>query len=77
MANTLIKGFVCSRRTHAIYQPAIGACYEHMEYAAKELISARDPWSGWLYYDVGCAVLEHFAKYAELGWEEEGEEPHI
>ena len=70
MANTLIKGFVRSRRTHAIYQPAIGACHEHMEYAAKELISARDPWSGWVYYDAGCAVLEHFAKCADLGWEE-------
>lgn len=77
MANTLIKGFVCSRRTHAIYQPAIGACYEHMEYAAKELISARDPWSGWVYYDAGCAVLEHFAKYAELGWEQDADAPHI
>ena len=69
MANTLIKGFVDSRRTHAIYQPAIGACYEHMEYASKELLSMRDPWSGWIYYDAGCAVLEHFAKFANLGWE--------
>ena len=69
MANTLIKGFVESRRTHAIYQPAIGSCYEHMEYASKELISARDPWSGWIYYDAGCAVLDHFARFAKLGWE--------
>ncbi|KFI50317.1 hypothetical protein [Bifidobacterium biavatii] len=69
MANTLIKGFVESRRTAAIYQPAIGSCYEHMEYASKELISARDPWSGWIYYDAGCAALEHFARFANLGWE--------
>ncbi|OZG66488.1 family 16 glycoside hydrolase [Bifidobacterium eulemuris] len=69
MANTLIKGFVESRRTHAIYQPAIGACYEHMEYAAKELVSARDPWSGWIYYDAGCAALGHFARFSKLGWE--------
>ncbi|MBT1180705.1 hypothetical protein JS531_01670 [Bifidobacterium sp. CP2] len=68
MANTLIKGFVESRRTHAIYQPAIGSCYENMEYASKELISARDPWSGWMYYDAGCAVLEHFTKFAKLGF---------
>lgn len=68
MANTLIKGFVESRRTLAIYQPALGACHEHMEYASKELISMRDPWSGWIYYDAGCAVLEHFAKFANLGW---------
>ncbi|OZG66589.1 hypothetical protein BHAP_0117 [Bifidobacterium hapali] len=69
MANTLIKGFVKSRRTAALYQPAIGSCYEHMEYASKELISARDPWSGWMYYDAGCVVLEHFARFANLGWQ--------
>ena len=68
MANTLIKGFVESRRTCALYQPAIGSFYENMEYSYKELISARDPWSGWIYYDAGCAVLEHFAKFANLGW---------
>lgn len=69
MANTIIKGFVESRRTCTIYQPAIGSCYDHMEYASKELISARDPWSGWIYYDAGCAVLAHFASFADLGWE--------
>ncbi|WP_169171722.1 family 16 glycoside hydrolase [Bifidobacterium oedipodis] len=70
MANTLIKGFVESRRTLAIYQPALGACHEHMEYASKELVSMRDPWSGWMYYDAGCAILEHFAKFARLGWDD-------
>ncbi|MBT1173772.1 hypothetical protein JS528_10570 [Bifidobacterium sp. MA2] len=73
MANTLIKGFVESRRTHAIYQPAIGSCYENMEYASKELISARDPWSGWIYYDAGCAVLEHFTRFAKLGFPRPGD----
>ena len=68
MANTIIKGFVTSRRTHVIYQPAIGSCAEHLEYASKELISARDPWSGWMYFDAGCAALEHFCKFAKLGW---------
>ncbi|NMN00180.1 hypothetical protein G1C96_0757 [Bifidobacterium sp. DSM 109958] len=68
MGNTLIKGFVESRRTCALYQPAIGSFYENMEYSYKELISARDPWSGWIYYDAGCAVLEHFARFANLGW---------
>ena len=69
MGNTLIKGFVDSRRTCALYQPAIGAFYENMEYSYKELISARDPWSGWIYYDAGCAVLQHFSSFANLGWE--------
>lgn len=28
MGNTFIKGFVKSRRTHGVYQPAIGSFYE-------------------------------------------------
>ncbi|MBT1178062.1 DUF1080 domain-containing protein [Bifidobacterium callimiconis] len=70
MGNTIIKGFVQSRRTNAIYQPAIGSFYEGLEYSHKELISARDPWSGWVYYDAGLAVLEHFCRFADLGYGE-------
>ena len=43
MGNTIIKGFVNSRRTHFIYQPAIGSFYEGGQYSFKELLSARDP----------------------------------
>lgn len=69
MANTLVKGFVNSRRTHFIYQPAIGSFYEGGQYSFKELLSARDPWSGWIHYDVGLAVLQHFSSFAVTGWE--------
>ncbi|WP_353889869.1 hypothetical protein, partial [uncultured Bifidobacterium sp.] len=47
----------------------MGACYGHLQYAAKELVSMRAPWSGWIYYDAGCAALAHFASFARLGWE--------
>ena len=57
MGNTIIKGFVNSRRTHFIYQPAIGSFYEGGQYSFKELLSARDPWSGWMHYDAGLDVL--------------------
>ena len=69
MANTIIKGFVNSRRTHFIYQPAIGSFYEGGQYSFKELISARDPWSGWIHYDAGLVVLQHFSSFAKIGWE--------
>lgn len=69
MGNTIIKGFVNSRRTHFIYQPAIGSFYEGGQYSFKELISARDPWSGWIHYDAGLQVLRHFAWFAKTGWE--------
>lgn len=71
MGNTFIKGFVKSRRSHVIYQPAIGAFYEGGQYSFKELVSARDPWSGWMHYDAGLLVLAHLSKFAKTGWENE------
>ena len=69
MGNTIIKGFSDSRRTHFIYQPAIGSFYEGGQYSFKELISARDPWSGWIHYDAGLDILRHFSWFAKTGWE--------
>ncbi|WP_342478582.1 S-layer homology domain-containing protein [Paenibacillus sp. FSL H7-0350] len=71
MGNTIIKGFVNSRRTHFIYQPAIGSFYEGGQYSFKELLSARDPWSGFIHYDAGLLVLKHFGGFAKTGWENE------
>lgn len=71
MGNTFIKGFVESRRSHVIYQPAIGSFYEGGQYSFKELVSARDPWSGWMHYDAGLLVLAHLSKFAVTGWENE------
>ena len=68
MGNTVIKGFVNSRRTHFIYQPAIGSFYEGGQYSFKELLSARDPWSGWIHFDAGLDVLRHFSWFAKTGW---------
>lgn len=69
MGNTIIKGFVNSRRTHVVYQPAIGSFYEGGQYSFKELLSARDPWSGWVHYDVGLLILRHFSWFSKTGWE--------
>jgi hypothetical protein len=69
MGNTIIKGFVNSRRTHFIYQPAIGSFYEGGQYSFKELLSARDPWSGFIHYDAGIDILRHFSWFAKTGFE--------
>ncbi|HKO47322.1 MAG TPA: hypothetical protein VJV79_06345 [Polyangiaceae bacterium] len=69
MGNTIIKGFVNSRRTHFIYQPAVGSFYEGGQFSFKELLSARDPWSGWIHYDAGLQILRHFSWFAKTGWE--------
>ncbi len=69
MANWVTTGFTASRRTLNIFQPAIGSFYDGFQYSSKELVNARDPWSGWIYYDGGLAVLEQFTQFATLGWE--------
>ena len=70
MSNWVTTGFAKSRRTLNIFQPAIGSFYDGFQYSSKELVSARDPWSGWTYYDGGLSALEHYTQFATLGWED-------
>ena len=73
LMDSFITAFRSSRRTHYVFQPAIGSFYEGIQYGHKELLSARDPWSGYIHYDLALHMLEHFAKFAKLGWENEDE----
>src|SRR5699024_6738567 len=59
-----------SRRSHYIFQPAIGSFYEGIQYAHKELLSARDPWSGYIHYDPALQMIAHFSRFAVTGWED-------
>ncbi len=74
LMDSFITAFDSSRRTHYMFQPAIGAFYEGIQYGHKELLSARDPWSGYIHYDPALYMLEHFAKFAKTGWEDSNPE---
>lgn len=69
LSDSFISAFQWSRRTHYMFQPAIGSFYEGIQYGHKELLSARDPWSGYIHYDPVLYMLSHFAKFAKTGWE--------
>ncbi|MFC9913320.1 GH59 galactosidase [Streptomyces sp. NPDC127197] len=69
LANRSVKSYANSKRTHYIFQPAIGSFYEGAQYSHKELVSARDPWSGHLHYDAAVHVMQHFTQFAKTGWE--------
>ncbi|MEV0636157.1 GH59 galactosidase [Streptomyces sp. NPDC050619] len=69
LANRSVKSYANSKRTHYIFQPAIGSFYEGAQYSHKELVSARDPWSGYLHYDAALYVMQHFTQFAKTGWE--------
>ncbi|MFI0088267.1 GH59 galactosidase [Streptomyces bobili] len=71
VANRLVKSYANSKRTHYIFQPAIGSFYEGAQYSHKELVSARDPWSGYLHYDAALYVMQQFTQFARTGWENE------
>ena len=69
LADNFVKSFVYSRKTHYIFQPAIGSFYEGAQYDHKEILSAREPWAGYVHYDPVIYMLEHFSKFAVTGWE--------
>ncbi len=71
LADNLIASYIYSRKTHYIFQPAVGSFYEGAQYDHKELISAREPWAGYIHYDPSIYMLWHFAKFAKTGWENE------
>ncbi len=71
LADNVISSFIYSRKSHYIFQPASGSFYEGAQYDHKELVSARDPWSGYIHYDPAIYMMEHFTKFAKTGWENE------
>ena len=69
LADNFIASFIYSRKTHYIFQPAIGSFYEGAQYDHKELLSAREPWAGYIHYDPSLYILQHFTKFSKNGWE--------
>ncbi|MBO5303221.1 MAG: FIVAR domain-containing protein [Lachnospiraceae bacterium] len=74
LMDSIITGASSARHTHYIFQPAIGSFYEGLSFGHKELLSACDPWSGYIHYDPALYMLEHFAKFAKTGWEDSNPE---
>lgn len=70
LMDSIPNAFMASRRTHYVFQPAIGSFYEGIQYGHKELLSARDPWSGYIHYDPALQMLAHFSRFAVTGWED-------
>ncbi len=69
LVDNVIASFVYSRKSHYIFQPAIGSFYEGAQYDHKEIMSAREPWAGYVHYDPVIYMLQHFTKFAKTGWE--------
>lgn len=63
-----LNAFVFGNMTHYVFQPAIGAFYDGLQYAHKDLVSAREPWAGYMRYDEGLYMTAHFTQFSKAGW---------
>lgn len=68
IAGRFIAMYTQGKRTHYMYQPAVSAFYSGAPYSSKEIIAARDPWSGYYAPDVGINTTMHFTQFAAKDW---------
>lgn len=68
MADGFLNSFVFNRMTHYVFQPAVGAFYDGLQYAHKDLVSAREPWAGYVRYDEALYLTAHFTQFSQAGW---------
>ncbi|WP_139995185.1 S-layer homology domain-containing protein [Paenibacillus paridis] len=68
VAGRFIGMYTQGKRTHYMFQPAVSAFYNGAPYSSKEIISARDPWSGYYTPDVGISTVMHFTQFAANDW---------
>ncbi|OXM87130.1 immunoglobulin-like domain-containing protein [Paenibacillus rigui] len=68
VAGRFIGMYTQGKRTHYMFQPAVSAFYSGGQYSSKELVSAKDPWSGHYTIDVGVNTVQHFTQFAAKDW---------
>ncbi len=79
----IINAYANGRMNLYEFQPAVSAHYDGSCYSPKQLITAREPWSGHYTVDVGLWVSAHFMRFAAPDWQYvpsacfgDGEEQH-
>jgi hypothetical protein len=68
VAGRFIGMYTQGRRTHYMFQPAVASFYSGAPYSTKEIIAAKDPWSGYYAPDVGIQTVQHFSQFAAKDW---------
>lgn len=71
MVDGYLNSFVFNSMTHYIFQPAIGSFYDGLQYAHKDMVSAREPWAGYVRYDEALYMTAHFTQFSKAGWAED------
>ena len=68
IANRIITMYPGGLMTLYEYQPAVAAYYDGVTYCHKQLIKAREPWSGAYELDSGFYMGLHFSQFIKTGW---------
>lgn len=71
MVDGYLNSFVFNSMTHYVFQPAIGGFYDGLQYAHKDMVSAREPWAGDIRYDESLYMTAHFTRFSKAGWAED------
>lgn len=68
IADRIIAMYPCGCMTLYEFQPVVAAYYDGVTYGYKQLISAKEPWSGCYGVESGFYMALHFSLFIKKGW---------
>ncbi|MCM1055679.1 MAG: hypothetical protein NC394_09180 [Bacteroides sp.] len=68
IADRIIAMYPCGCMTLYEFQPLVAAYYDGVTYGYKQLLTAKEPWSGHFEADSGFYTALHFARFIKKGW---------
>lgn len=68
IADRIIAMYPCGCMNMYEFQPVAAACYDGITYGYKQLISAKEPWSGYFSIDNGFYMALHFSLFIKKSW---------
>lgn len=68
IADRIIAMYPCGCMTMYEFQPVVAAYYDGVTYGYKQIISAKEPWSGYFSIDSGFYMALHFSLFIKKGW---------
>lgn len=68
IADRIIAMYPCGSMTLYEFQPVVSAYYDGVCYCHKQLIDAKEPWSGHYNIESGFYMALHFSRFIKKGW---------
>lgn len=68
IADRIIAMYPCGSMSLYEFQPVVSAYYDGVCYCHKQLIDAKEPWSGYYNTESGFYMALHFSRFIKKGW---------